>query len=137
MEWLVASLLGVIAALVFAHWLLIGRLRRVEMRQGEMLGRMNELESAVIAIRRRAERIEAAADYVASANGCEASSQDPLLLIEQLADPAALLNDSMLENAAKQIGGVPNGVAADFFEIDCKVVAISRLIENGHPLPEI
>ena len=132
---IVASLVGAIAALGGGALLLMHRQRGLERRQGEMLRRLDELESSVGTIRRDLESLKAV--RAAESNRRSQTTNDPLALIEQLAESAALSSDETLQNIIPKVTGVPPGVAADLFEADRKLLAISRLIENGHPLPEI
>jgi hypothetical protein len=62
---------------------------------------------------------------------------DSLTQIEQLSDPQALTDTQALQTVVEQLASLPTGVTSDLFEADRKILAISRLIEHGHPLPEV
>jgi hypothetical protein len=136
MEWILASLATVTGALVCAVLLLVGRQRVMEARQRELLCRLEELQSLVDAQQRQLESLPAV-PRAAQVIGGRHRVHDPLALIEQLSDVAALHDDLSLKQAANQVSELPAGIAADLFEADHKLLAISRLLKQGNTLSEI
>jgi len=135
MEWILASLAAVIVALVCAVLLLAVRQRAVENRQRELIRHLCELQSEIATDRQQLESFQAAWK-AAQANRGPHQTCDPLALIEQLSDVAALQDNQSLINAAHVVG-LPAGVAADLFEADDKLLAISRLLDQGNSLSAI
>jgi hypothetical protein len=137
MEWILASLAAVNAALLCAVLLLARRQRIMAAQQYELLCCLSELQSTVAAQQRQLESLKAARSAAPQTNGVRQQEHDPLALIEQLGDAAALSGDESLKNVAEQIAALPQGVAADLFEADHKLLAISRLHKQGNSFSEI
>jgi hypothetical protein len=106
-------------------------------QQYELLCRLSELQSTVGAQQRQLELLKAARSAAPQTNGSRQQVHDPLALIEELGDAAALSDAESLANAADQIAALPQGVAADLFEADHKLLAISRLRKQGNSFSEI
>jgi TolA-binding protein len=136
MEWILASLALVIAALSGVVFLLARRQQALEIRQKEQLRQLSELQSAICGMRRQLQLLQAQPTSFAADEDRQASL-DPLESIEHLGETAALTNADALKNAARHISSLPPGVVADLFEADQKLIAISRLVEHGHSLPEV
>ena len=136
MELLVASLVCVIAALSVGVHLLLRRLQNVELRYHDLSSRLDELQSLVTATRQAIEQLRTATQATEHV-GNRRSVVDPLARIEQLADPVILADHNALDETANQIGGLPAGVPANLFDTNETSVAITRLIQHGHSLPEI
>jgi hypothetical protein len=136
MEWIFASLATVTAALVCAVLLLARRQRVMAAQHYELLCRLDDLQSTVGAQRRQLESLKAVLS-APQTNGVHQQVRDPLGLIEQLGDAAALSGDESLKNAADAICNLPIGVAPDLFEADHKLLAISRLRKQGNSFLEI
>jgi hypothetical protein len=137
MEWILSSLAVVTAALVCAVLLLVRRQRVMAAQQYALLCRLSELQSTVGAQQRQLESLKAALSAAPQTNGASQPVHDQLALIEQLSDAAALHDDQSLKNAADKICVLPAGVAADLFEVDRKLLAISRLLNQGNSFSEI
>jgi hypothetical protein len=128
MEWALASLATVTAALIYAVFLL-GRRQRD-------FGRHLEQLRSTIEMQRQDFESQQGAPSTATPNSSPPLC-DPLALIEQLSDIAALHDDQSLQNTAQRVSPLPAGIPADLFAADHKLLAISRLLDKGHSLPAI
>jgi predicted nuclease with TOPRIM domain len=136
MEWILASLAILTAAMICAVLLLASRQRAAEARQRELLLHLEELQSTVSEQQRQLESLQSTKAGV-QANRDRNRAPDPLALIEQLNDVAALHDQLSLENTANQVSELPAGIAADLFAADHKLLAISRLLKQGNSLSEV
>lgn len=135
MDLILASLATVTAALIGAVLFLASRQRAMDARQRELIRHLHELQFTVAAQRQQLESLKTGLHAVQS-NGISQQALDPLALIEQLSDVAALQDDQSIMNAAQEIA-LPAGVASNLFEANRKLVSISRLLSQGNSLPEI
>lgn len=130
-----ASLICVAAALLAAAYSML-RWRGVELLQRQFLLRLTTLQNQLNATRDELERLEAAI-AIKRPSATRSSPLDLLDQIEQLGESVSPDNRTALKETADQVAKIPNGVAADLFAADRKLLAIVRLIEKGHSLPDI
>src|SRR5947208_9685899 len=136
MEWVVASLIGINAALTGACLVLAYRQRATEQREWDVFRRLGELQAMVSDLQAQLNSLTAVPSGLEAIQG-RRRAPDPLDVIEQLGEAAALYDAGALQRAAQQFADLPAGVAANLFEADRKLLAISRLIEQGLTTREI
>src|SRR5436190_1026836 len=100
MEWILTILVIVDAALICAVLLLVTRLRFQEASQRELLRRLHDLESITNNQQQQIKRLRATLPAPRTNSGSQ-PVHDPLALIEQLSDMAAMESAQSLPDAAK------------------------------------